>query len=368
MSKKEITILKKDLVPKFVIDSAMQKGNISFEALEAFPQNYDFIPLIQKMKEILGKQSKKKKNSSNKNKAQVKPEPEQNKPIDWTMQLAVINYLRRMLKFEIDLFNQTFYGLKIYENILDFFNSIRSILAQNALILFAEVFSKYVPEIEEKNQKAPIIGLIKLSIPSLLLKATTSQSFIKNEAKACLETMIKNMKYNDTLITLLQTMNTQKIADFELSYILANKLVKNLGKEFFMNNNQFGTIIGALANVYEYNKNDLYKRRCKALITTFEEILTKDEFNKLLEKCGKREKDIIKEITIGKLQPNTKKEIHQYTLKSKDKNKSCERPKTSCNTKQILKKQINIKLVNSKIRGKENSENAINNTGVNKEA
>ena len=361
MSKKEIATLKNELVPKFVIDSAMQKGNITYEALNEFPKNYDFVQLIQKIKEILGKQSKKKKSSSNKNKAPVKPEPELNKPIDWTMQLAVINYLRRMLKFETEIFNQTFYGLKIYENILDFFNSIRSVLAQNALVLFAEVFSKYVPELDEKNQKAPIINLIKISIPSLLLKANTSQSFIKNEAKACLETMVNNMKYNDTLITLLQTMNTQKIADFELSYILANKLVKNLGKEFFMNNKQFGTIIGALTKVYENNKNDLYKRRCKAIISTFEEIMTKDEFNKNLEKCGKKEKDIIKEITVGKVQPNTKKEIHNYTLKSKDKNKSCERPKTSCNTKQILGKHINIKLVHSKILGKENSENAVNN-------
>ena len=365
MSKKEVDTLKNQLVPKFIIESNMQKGNISYDALEAFPQNYDFVQLIQKMKEILGKSSKKKKNSSNKNKVPVKAEPDQNKPIDWTTQLAVINYLRRLQKYEKEIFNQTFYGLKMYENILDFFNSIRSILAQNALILFNEVFAKYIPEFDEKNQKAPIINLIKLAIPSLILKANTSQSFIKNEAKACLETMVNNMKYNDTLITLLQAMNTQKIADFELSYILSNKLVKNLGKDFFLNNKHFGTIMDTLGVVYENNKNDLYKRRCKAILSTFEEIMTKDEFNKSLEKCGKKEKDKIKEIMVGKLQPNTKKEIHHHNLKSKDKNKSCERPKTSCNTKHILKKNINIKLISTKIHKKENSENLCNNNSVN---
>ena len=208
MSKKEIVSLKKDLTPKFVIDSSMQKGNITYDALEPFPENYDFIQLTQKIKEILGKQSKKKKSSTNKNKAPAKVEPEQNKPVDWTMQLAVINYLRRLLKHEKNVFDQTFYGLKIYENILDFFNSIRSILAQNALILFNELFSNFVPEFDEKNQKAPVINLIKQAIPSLLLKATTSQSFIKNEAKTCLETMATNMKYNDTLITLLPGLST----------------------------------------------------------------------------------------------------------------------------------------------------------------
>ena len=74
----------------------MQKGNISYDALESFPANYDFIQLIQKLKEILGKVSKKKKTSTNKNKVQTKPEP-QNPPVDWTIQLAVINYLRRLL-------------------------------------------------------------------------------------------------------------------------------------------------------------------------------------------------------------------------------------------------------------------------------
>ena len=72
MSKKEIVSLKKDLTPKFVIDSSMQKGNITYDALEPFPQNYDFILLTQKIKEILGKQSKKKKSSTNKNKAPAK--------------------------------------------------------------------------------------------------------------------------------------------------------------------------------------------------------------------------------------------------------------------------------------------------------
>ena len=357
MSKKEVTIMKNEVLPKFVIESSMQKGNITFESLEPFPQNYDFIQLLQKMKEILGKASKKKKTSTNKTKAPIKPEPSQNKPIDWTSQLAIINYLRRLLKYEKDLFNQAFYGLKIYENILEFFNSIRSILAQNALILFNEVFSHYIPEFDEKNQKAPIINLIKIAIPSLILKANTSQSFIKNEAKTCLETLIKNMKYNDTLITLFQAMNTQKIADFELAYTLSNKLVKNLGKDFFMENKQFGNIMGALGDVYENNKNDLYKRRCKTILGTFEEIMTKEDFNNKLEKCNKKEKDKIHEITAVKLQPNTKKEIHHFNLKSKDENKVGQRPKTSFNTKHILKKPLNIKLIKSKVQQKENCDN-----------
>ena len=115
--------------------------------------------------------------------------------------------------------------------------------------------------------------------------------------------------------------------------------------------------MSALSDVYTHNKNDLYKRRCKSLLATFEEVMTKEEFNKRLEKCTKKEKDKINEINANKLQANTKKEIHHYRLKSKDENKSNERPKTVCNTKMILKKKINIKLVNTKVEQKENCDN-----------
>ena len=359
---KEINTLKKELKEIFVIDSMMQKGNITYESLQPFPLNFDFIQLLQKIKEILGKKEPNKKKS----KASVS-EPESKKPIDWTMQLAVINYLRRLFKFEKDIFNQAFYGLKLYENIIDFLNSIRSILAQNALILINEVFSEYIPEVDQKNQKLPIINLIKKIIPVLILKANTSQSFIKNEAKACLETLVTNMKYNEPLITFLQHMHTKKIADMELSYVLTLKLIKNLGKEFFINTGimNFGTMMSAIGDIYENNKSDLYKRRCKSIINTFVEIMTKNEFDKKLEKCGKKEKEKIKEIIEDRVAPNTKKEIHHFALKSKDNKKSIERPKSNYNTKAIIKKQINVKIVDTKNLQKENNENISNNANIN---
>lgn len=344
MSKKEIATLKNDLGQKFVIDSLMQKGNISKEALEPFAANFDFIQLIQKFKEILGKKDPQKK------KSKPNGNEQESKPVDWTMQLAVINYLRRLFKFEKNVFNQAFYGLKIYENIIEFFNSIRSILAQNSLTLINEVFSEYIPEVDEKNQKAPIINLIKTIVPVLVLKANTSQSFIKNEAKICLETMINNMKYNETLITLLQIMNTKKVADMELVYVLSLKLIKNLGKEFLNKSTHFSAIISSLGKIYENNKSDLYKKRCKSILNTFIEIMSKEEFDKKLEKCGKKEKEKINDIIEGRHPPNTKKEIHHHKLKSKENNnKSSDKPKSNCNTKSILqKKTINIKLVEHK--------------------
>ena len=338
----------------------MQKGNITYESLQPFSQNFDFIQLLQKLKEIVGR----KESNTKASKKSISIE-QPKKPVDWTMQLAVINYLRRLFKFEKDIFNQAFYGLKFFENIIEFFNSIRSILAQNALILINEVFSKYIPAVDEKNQKAPIINLIKKLVPILILKANTSQSFIKNEAKTCLETLVTNMKYDETLVTLLQCMNTKKIADMELAYTLSLKLIKNLGKEFLMNCSQFLDMISALGQVYENNKSDLYKKKCKSILNTFVEIMTKEEFDKKLEKCGKKEKEQIKEIIEERIRPNTKKEIHHFVLKSKEKKKSNEIPKSNCNTKPVIKKKpINIKFIDTKIQQVENSENNCNNANI----
>ena len=169
------------------------------------------------------------------------------------------------------------------------------------------------------------------------------------------------MKYNETLILLLNMMNTKKMSDFELAHTLAIKLIKNLGKEFLVNSNQFNAIMNSLGDIYENHKSDLYKKKCKSILSTFNEVMTKEEFDKKMEKCGKKEKDKIKEILEARVPPNTKKEIHNLRLKSKDKNKSIERPKTSCDTKQVMKKQINIniKVVDSGKNQKENIENNI---------
>ena len=177
---------------KFIIPDDMKSPNILQENLPPFENGTDFIILMQKLKQIIS-----------------------NKDIDWINHLAVVNYLRRLLKFEKDIFNQIFYGLKIYPRLIELINSIRSILAKNALILVNEIFSENIPEYDEKNNKAPVISFIKSIVPNLILKAKCNQSFIRIEANLCLESLITNMKYGDTLISLIQAMNSKKIQEIE---------------------------------------------------------------------------------------------------------------------------------------------------------
>ena len=219
----------------------------------------DFIVLMQKMKQIL-----------------------QNKDTDWTFHLAVINYLRRLLKFEIDIFNQFLYGLKLYPKLIGLINSIRSTLAKNALILVNEIFEEYVPEYDEKKNKAPVINFIKAIIPMLIMKSNCNQIFIRTEANSCLDNLIKNMKYGDTLVFLIQAMNVKKNQDIELAYNLAVKLCNNLTKEYLGELPLFNDLMKACANIYDLKK-DIYVKKIIVLIKLIKDKITEEEFNSKLD-------------------------------------------------------------------------------------
>ena len=115
---------------KFIIPELMKSPNILKENLTPFEDDTDFIILMQKLKQIIS-----------------------NKNIDWTFHLVVINYLRRLLKYEKDIFNQLFFGLKLYPKLIELINSIRSVLAKNTLMLVNEIFNDNFPEFDEKKIK-----------------------------------------------------------------------------------------------------------------------------------------------------------------------------------------------------------------------
>jgi hypothetical protein len=298
--RKDYSQKKEDLLNKFIIPDSMKMENIPKEDLSAFEEGTDFILLMQKLKQII-----------------------LNKDIDWTFHLAVINYLRRLFKFEIDIFNQFLYGLKLYPKIIELINSIRSILAKNTLILVKEIFGEYVPEYDEKKNKAPVITLIKEIIPTLILKANCNQSFIRTEANACLESLINNMKYGDTLIFLIQAMNSKKNQDIDLAYNLAVKLCNNLTKEYLSEFPLFNDLMKVCANIYELKK-DIYVKKIISLIKIIKDKITENEFNTKLEKCQKKERDIIKKAldpninNKPRMKNSTSSEFQSFLKKSKD--------------------------------------------------
>ena len=273
---------KKQKVPEFIIPEEMKNINLSHESLKPLEPEIDIVSMMQKFKDILN-----------------------NKDTDWTFQISVINYLRRIFKFDKQVFNQFFYGAKFYQKIIEFIDSVRSSLAKNALVLLNEIFSEQIIQ-EEKSNSNSLITLIKATIPHLVSKINSNKSFIKTESNMCLESLVKNMKFFDVLLTFFQLMNTKKAKDTELLVDLSKKMIKNLGKEFFVQNSQFNELIKHLVSFYEIKKDSNVKQ-AKDILSCFIEVMTKEEFDKKMEKCTKKEKENVKIILEIKIvQPKKK--------------------------------------------------------------
>jgi hypothetical protein len=273
---------KKQKVPEFIIPEEMKNINLPHDSLKPLEPEIDIVSMMQKFKDILS-----------------------NKDSDWTFQISVINYLRRIFKFDKQVFNQFFYGAKFYQKIIEFIDSVRSSLAKNALVLLNEIFSEQING-EEKSNSNSLITLIKSTIPHLISKINSNKSFIKAESNMCLESLVKNMKFFDVLLTLLQLMNTKKAKDAELLVELSKKMIKNLGKDFFVQNAQFNELIKHVVSFYESHKDSNVKQS-KDILNCFIEIMTKEEFDKKMEKCTKKEKENVKIILETKIAQPKKK-------------------------------------------------------------
>ena len=141
---------KKTSNTQFVILEEMKNINIPYDQLKPLEPEIDTISMFQKFKEILCE-----KNS------------------DWTLYIGLINYLRRVQKYDKALFGQFFYGTKIYPKLLELINSVRSSVSKNALLLLNEILSENIQENDNS-----ILPLVKVTLPLIIPKINSNQSFI----------------------------------------------------------------------------------------------------------------------------------------------------------------------------------------------
>ena len=273
MTSKSLNQSKSDQSASFVIDPLMKQPNLQNDSLHPFEPTTNFILLIQKIKEIL--------NSA--------------EETDWTIKLSGINYLRRLFLHEKEVFDQCFYGLKLYIKIVNLINSTKSVLAKNCLLLLNEILNEKNND-NEKNQKEKI-SLIKLVIPELISKINSNQSFIKNEANACLDLIFENNNDCETLIGLLQLMKKKKGNEFVSIVNFCLKLIQNLGKDNLLNHEtQFNEIMKIIAGLSLENKDIIHMTKYKNILNKIIEIISKEEFEKKLEKLHKKDKEAIKKM------------------------------------------------------------------------
>ena len=274
---------------QFTILEEMKNINIPYDNLKPLEPEIDTISMFQKLRQIL-----------------------YDKNSDWTLQIGVINYLRRVQKYDKTVFGQFFYGAKIYPKLLELINSVRSSVSKNVLVLLIEIFSEVVPE-----NKNSIITLVKASLPYVIPKINSNQSFIKAECKQLLESICNHVKFQELLLIILQQMNsTLKIVSTpnprnkeKDSEILADLFIKSariLGKDIITESTQFPEIIKGLVSFYDLNRN-AHGKFCKNILNCLMEIIGRDNFDAKIEKCGKKEKDGLAFIEKVQLDGKTKK-------------------------------------------------------------
>ena len=276
---------------QFIILEEMKNINIPFDSLKPLEPAIDIVSMFQRFKEILSE-----KNS------------------DWTLQIGVINYLRRVHKFDKSAFYQFFYGAKIYQKLVELIFSVRSSVSKNVLLFLKEIISENIPE-----NKNSILALIKTVLPLLIQKISSNQSFIKAECKQLLETISKNVKFPEILLLILQKMidikrtsgipspnSRNKDNDSEILSSFFINSAKNLGKNILLDFPSFQEIIKSLVSFYDLNRSRNVKF-CKNILNCLIEVMDKENFEAKLEKYGKKERDGVASIINEKIGDNHKK-------------------------------------------------------------
>lgn len=307
----------------FEIEPIMKKADLKNEELTPFDQNINYILLSQKIKEILN----------------TKDDAESTKN-DWTTKLAGINYLRRLFKFEKTVFDQTFYGLKLYEKVPGLINSTRSVLAKNILLLLDEILNCCTNETSNEKIQKSLESLIKLVIPVLVSKINSNQSFIKNESNSCLDAILNKMNSYEILLNLIQLLKKKKGSEFNLIIDLIKKSIKLIGKEnlLLIKDSEFNEMIKIISGLSLENKDVIHLTKYKNILDDLIEIISKEEFEKKLMKSNKKDQEIIKGLLEKEKdkKPNTKKNdrissssnLHKLIEKSRIEKKN------NCSTKQ----------------------------------
>ena len=178
-------------------------------------------------------------------------------------------------------------------------------------MLLNEILSENIQENDNS-----ILSLVKVTLPLIIPKINSNQSFIKAECKQLLESMCNNVKFPELLIIILQSMNNlsktvatpnsrNKEKDLEILTDLFIKSAKIIGKETLLGNPQFPEIIKSLISLYDSNKNS-HGKFCKKIVDCLTEVMDKENFEAKIEKCGKKEKERITNIGKINLEENKK--------------------------------------------------------------
>lgn len=194
---------------------------------------------------------------------------------DWKVNFNLLNELRRLRKFEKDMFISVFNNVKVHSKVIpSFINSLRSNLAKLALILVSEIFSCY--ECETVNEWMSSL------IPEVLQKSVMDlKGFLKEEANKALHNFSENMLYEESIVALLKGVKHVNTKISENAFDTLIKLIHNYDHVALEHISCWKVIIVNIIDIFNMKKDPYVKRPAK-IIFAFEEKLGMEKFDKIL--------------------------------------------------------------------------------------
>lgn len=260
---------------------------------------------------------------------------------DWKDQFNLLNELRRMLKYQKELFFNIFNNYKIHQKILPkFINSLRSNLAKVALTLVSEIFNTY--ETESVNE------WIDSLLPEVLLKSAIDlKAFIKEEAVKCLKNFSENMFYPESIISLLKGIKNANTKISENAFETLIKLIQNYEIVSMKNLENWKDIFTGMIEIYKM-KRDPYIKRPLKIIKALQNKLGEDFVDQLF-KDNLREKDLqiilqIKKTTSSSGSEGTVRSSSNTSLRQRIRDLNKGKSKVEKNEGLVLKENEELKL------------------------
>ena len=294
----------------FNFDVKMENPNLKFNELHPFESNINFLFLLRFLHNILNNY----------------------KENEWIKHILLLNYLRRLRKYQKKIYETFIYDLNVFNYLTKFLNSIRTALSKLTLIFFNEIFSKYEFEYKlnnnNNNEKIELINLLNLFVPKIINKYVFDKTFLKEEALKALNNLSENMFYGDSLIILLKCICNDNINYSNISFNVLLNLIKNFEKNYLIYYENWNEIFFLMVKIYEKKKECFIKKPGKIFIEFENKI---DNFReKIFDNesfCSKDKKIIInKAIEYYKNKENKnndkKCKLKNLIIKSKNNSKS----------------------------------------------
>ena len=205
----------------------------------------------------------------------------------WEINFNALIFFRSLNKKNSNLLKKYIQILIPYLNKLS--NSIRSGISKLTLILLGEILNSYeISNTENEEEKKDYENLNKIF--GIILFCTFSpKTFIKNEAKNCLEkNVINNVNYENNLnviIELIDLMKNEKSIISDNAFFVCENLMKKIKFNEKNNNNEWKKLFEKIDELND-KKREIYTKKVNKILVKIYNELKKENFEKLLKEIG----------------------------------------------------------------------------------